>query len=73
MSYQLEVAGNVRAEASRNQVDKEKLREVLGVQKSALYARWNGEREWKLSELAQIAPVIGVPISALTRSEQFSE
>lgn len=65
MRYPQQVAGNVRAEAQRNRVSKDSLAQAIGVKKTAIYDRWNGTKEWKLSELQEIAPVLGVHISAL--------
>lgn len=73
MTYQEEVAGNVRAEASRKGVSKEELADAIGVKLTAIYARWNGERAWSLNELSRIAPVIGVRISELTAAHSFEE
>lgn len=66
MTYPEQVAGNVRAEAQRTGVSKESLAQAIGVKKSAIYDRWNGSQEWRLSELQKIAPILGVRISALT-------
>lgn len=66
MTYQEEVAGNVRAEASRRGITKEELADAIGVKRTAIYARWNGERAWTLNELSDIAPIIGVRIYELT-------
>lgn len=65
MTYHEQVASNVRAESTRRGVSKEALAKAIGVQKTAIYSRWNGSQEWKLSELQKIAPVIGVSIAAL--------
>ncbi|MEX3609728.1 helix-turn-helix transcriptional regulator [Rothia sp. LK2588] len=69
MNYQQEVAGNVRAEASRRNIGKDELAKAVGLGSSAIHYRWSGEKEWRLSELSKIAPVLGVSISVLTHSE----
>lgn len=65
MTYHEQVASNVRAEATRNGISKEDLAKAIGVRKTAIYERWNGSQEWRLSELQKIAPIIGVSIAKL--------
>lgn len=66
MTYQEQVAANVRAESNRYKVPVADMAAALGIKSTAMYARLAGTVEIKLSEIPVLARVIGVPMERLT-------
>ncbi|WP_409347727.1 helix-turn-helix domain-containing protein [Luteipulveratus flavus] len=49
------VAANVRAEAARRGYTASSLARELGMNRSAVQARWVGDRQWQLEDLERVA------------------
>lgn len=73
MSYEEQVAGNVRAEAERYRVPVADMAEAIGISVGSMYARLSGDREIRLRELPILARVIGVPLSRLTEPQEIQQ
>lgn len=66
MTYKDEVAGNVRAEVSRLEVDQKDLAKVLGMSQGQVSSRLRGNIEFKPSELEKIADYMGLEVEIFT-------
>lgn len=73
MSYEEQVAGNVRAEAERYRVPVADMAEAIGISVGSMYARLSGDREIRLRELPILARVIGVPLGRLTEPQEIQQ
>lgn len=73
MSYEEQVAGNVRAEAERYRVPVADMAEAIGISIGSMYARLNGDREIRLRELPILARVIGVPLDRLIEPQEIQQ
>ena len=67
------VAGNIRARAARIGLNQSSLALALGVAQSAVSKKWRGERDWKLSELDEVAEALQCSPWDLTRPEGVSD
>lgn len=65
MELNKEIGANVRAEMSRRDVKQSALAERLGIPQSSVSSRLRGSTSWSASELAQVADLLGVPVSKL--------
>lgn len=61
------VASNVRAEIARAGARPVDIARALGVSRSVVSKKWNGQRPWSLNELEVIAELANVLPSELTR------
>ena len=62
-AFSRRVAAEVRAELARQRVSQEALCARIGMSQSTLSRRITGEHPFDTSELAEIAEVLGVPVS----------
>lgn len=60
-----EIAAQVRAEISRQMKPQRELVELLGLSQAQISERVRGDVEWRISELVQVANLLGVPITDL--------
>lgn len=70
MDYSKQVAGNVRAEIVRAGLQKKSLETILGLSYQAIADRWNGEKEFSLSQIYKIAKALDIPVSRLTAEQK---
>lgn len=67
------VAGNVRARAARLGLNQSGLAARLGVASNTVSLKWRGERDWKLSDLENVAEALECSPWDLTRPEGVSD
>jgi hypothetical protein len=60
------IAGNVRAELARRQIERSELRTLLGLSGDSVHRRYRGLTAWPFVELRTIAEYLGVELSTLT-------
>jgi predicted XRE-type DNA-binding protein len=58
-----DIAAHVRAEISKQMKPQRELMELLGLSQAQVSERVRGEVEWRISELVQVAQLLGVPIT----------
>jgi predicted XRE-type DNA-binding protein len=58
-----DIAAQVRAEISRQMKPQRELMDLLGLSQAQISERVRGEVEWRISELVQVAQLLGVPIT----------
>lgn len=66
MTYADSIAGNIRAEISRREINQVSLADHLGMSQSQLSSRLRGRVEFRPSEIEKIAQMLEVPITVLT-------
>lgn len=59
------VAGEVRAEMARQQINQQRVADALGFSRQALSRRITGEVPFDVAELEKIADLLGVPVARL--------
>jgi hypothetical protein len=59
-TWQVDIAGNVRAETARRRMTQTDIAAVLGENQQWISRRMNGAVEWRISELVAIADLLGV-------------
>jgi transcriptional regulator with XRE-family HTH domain len=65
------VADNVRAEVARRRASQSEIAEALGLHQAGVSRRLSGRTEWTGSELATLAEVLQVPVSAFFPQSTF--
>lgn len=72
MTYADSIAGNIRAEVSRREINQTDLAQHLGISQAQMSSRLRGRVEFKPSEMENIANFMGVEIEELTKYVKFS-
>jgi transcriptional regulator with XRE-family HTH domain len=56
------VAAEVRAELARRNIPRSQVADRLGMSRTSVWARLRGDIEFSVSELEQLAEMLGVPV-----------
>jgi transcriptional regulator with XRE-family HTH domain len=64
-----EIAALVRAEISKQMRPQRELVELLGISQAQVSERVRGDVEWRISELAKVADLLGVPLTNFVPAE----
>lgn len=65
------VADNIRRACASRQMNRSDLARAMGMDVASAGYRWRGQREWKLSELDNVARVLGISVTdLLTRHDR---
>jgi hypothetical protein len=59
-TWQLDIAGNVRAEVARKRLTQSDIAGVLAENQQWVHRRMSGNVEWRISELVAIADLLGI-------------
>ncbi|WP_415111342.1 helix-turn-helix domain-containing protein [Propioniciclava sp.] len=66
------IAENVRVAAARRGWNQSDLARALGVTSATVSRKWFGARQWQLTELEDVAKVLGVDVQDLLRARRDS-
>ena len=64
------VAANIRAECALRGISQQQLASAIGINRTAVVARWYGKRQWQVEDIEKVAAYLCIDPAALFRLDE---